>query len=63
LSTVLQNEYACARLETKNIPTIMTSVDMAIAVIKARVAVGLIVLQKYSNYHMHIWVKISSTIV
>jgi len=49
------DEYAaCAEFETKDIPAIMPYVDNAIAVIKQRIVVGFILLQKYSNNHMHI---------
>jgi hypothetical protein len=49
------DEYtACAEFETKDIPTIMPYADNAIAVIKERIVVGFILLQRYSNYHMHI---------
>jgi hypothetical protein len=49
------DEYAaCAEFETKDIPAITPYVDNAIAVVKQRTVVGFILLQKYSNYHMHI---------
>jgi hypothetical protein len=45
LSIVLQNEYACAGFETKNIPPIVTDVHKAVVITRTRIVAGFIVLQ------------------